>query len=119
MLCDMKRNIRFLVSYKSFKDRTLLYNSCYTHMHITIMLMRCFSKTVQCNTEGVTSVDGAGAGAAKPQIQARPPYVQKGFGSSGGLAEAAPPVNTFGAAPPSELLQSRSLAKHGLSLLCK
>ena len=25
-------------------------------MHINMMLMRCFNKTVQCNTEGVTRV---------------------------------------------------------------
>ena len=49
----MKRNIRFLVSYKCFNCRTLIYNSCYTHMHINVMLMRCFNKAVQRNTEGV------------------------------------------------------------------
>ena len=54
MLCDTKHNIHFLVSYKCFKDRTLLYNACSTHMHTIMMLMRCFGKTIQCNTEGVT-----------------------------------------------------------------
>ena len=75
MLCDTKRNIRFLVSYKCFKDRTLFYNSCYTHMHITMMLMRCFSKTVQCNTEGVTQVlddEGAGEAASFPHARTVP-----------------------------------------------
>ena len=43
----MTRNIRFLVSYKCFKDRSLLYNACCTHMHTIMMLMRCLAK--QCN----------------------------------------------------------------------
>ena len=56
----MKRNIHFLVSYKCFKDRTLLYNAGSTHMHTIMMLMRCFGKTVQCNTEGVTDSPSLG-----------------------------------------------------------
>jgi hypothetical protein len=59
----------------------------------------------------------AGAGAAKPQIEAPHPYARKGSGSSGARAEAAPPAGAFGAAPPPELPWSRSWspAKHGQS----
>ena len=40
----MKRNICFLVSDKRFKYRTLIYTLCYTHLHISMMLMQCLNK---------------------------------------------------------------------------
>ena len=47
----MTRNVTLPhVSYKSFKDQTLRYNLSYTHVHIIMMLMKCFSKALQCNT---------------------------------------------------------------------
>ena len=74
MLCDTKHNICFLVSYNCFRDRTLIYNLCYTRMHIIMMLMKCFSKTLQCNT-GVLQI-------YPPKTKSRPeiyvPSVGKG-----------------------------------------
>ena len=72
----MKRNHGLMFRMNVSSAESLSYTLCHTHMHIIQMLMKCFSKTLQCNT-GVLQI-------YPPKTKSRPeiyvPSVGKGIG---------------------------------------